>query len=542
MLKEGLEQIIKSKSKTFLAFCFCFILGAGIFSLFEGKEFLFYLHILLFAILFFVIIFWSKKEYRFYCLCLLVFVLGGIRFFLTIPGKDADRIDFYNGSKKIIKGFVVREPDIGVSDARYVVRVEAIANQPVITMTKEESLSKSKIRQRSLRGVNPTQDDNQRERASGNIMIKTLIYPEYKYGDQLEVSCLLQEPTNFADSDFNYKKYLAKQDVWSTCANPQIKKVGAGKGNFFISAMLKMKSRITLQMAKLWPEPSNSLMAGILYGARSGLPDDLTTNFSRTGVTHIVAVSGYNVSIIVVVLNSILIYLGLFRKQSFWSLVFLILAFVFFTGATASVVRAGIMAVIVLLSQYLGRLSAVGRVLVYAVVVMLIFNPYLLMWDAGFQLSFLSTLGLVYLVPIFEPLTEKIKVTGTSVMLLEVFTTTMAAIMATMPLIMHQFGRFSVVAPLVNILVLWIIPWLMLFGFLSLILSLVFFPLGQLVAWVAGLGVRYVIIVVDWFGNKSWSAVDMKISLLTMIFIYLVLILFVTKKYQKVLGRQNSPH
>ena len=182
----------------------------------------------------------------------------------------------------------------------------------------------------------------------------------------------------------------------------------------------------------------------------------------------------------------------------------LILAFVFFTGATASVVRAGIMAVIVLLAQYLGRLSAVGRVLVYAVVVMLFFNPYLLMWDAGFQLSFLSTLGLVYLVPILEPLTEKIKVSGTSAMLLEVFITTMAAIFATMPLIMHQFGRFSVVAPLVNILVLWIIPWLMLFGFLALILSFVFFPLGQLIAWVAGLGVRYVIIVVDWFGDKSW--------------------------------------
>jgi competence protein ComEC len=508
-MKEGIGKVINSHSKTFLTFCFCFILGAGVFSLLENKELLFYLYISAFAILFFIIIYWQRQLTRFILLCLLVFILGGLRFFITIPSINSERVEFYAGSKQIIQGFIFREPDIRISEARYIMRTEKVGGKTV----------------------------------RGNVLFKTLIYPEYNYADQLEVSCFLQEPANLEGSDFNYKKYLAKQGIRSTCANPKIKILGNNKGNIMARLMLGIKNKITTQMRRLWPEPDNSLMAGILYGARSGLPADLTTNFSRTGVTHIVAVSGYNVSIIVVVLNAALIYLGLLRKQSFWMLVFLIVAFVFFTGASASVVRAGVMAVIVLLSQYVGRLSAVGRVLVYAVVIMLFLNPYLLMWDAGFQLSFLSTLGLVYLSPVISTWVEKKMPVRNNYLLgmQEVLLTTIAAIGATLPLIMYQFGRFSVVAPLVNVLVLWIIPWLMLFGFLSLILSFIFFPLGQLIAWMAGLGTQYVILVVNWFGRRSWAAFDMKISLFTMILIYLILILFVTKKYQKVLGRQNSP-
>jgi len=511
------HDFVKSKNKMLIAFCFCFIVGAGVFSLLENNGSLFYLYLLLFIILFFVIIFWHKKYIRFLCLCLLFFILGACRFLISIPEKNFARVEFYNGEKKVLRGFVSSEPDIGLSDARYVVRVESV---------KEDQNSKS---------------------VSGNISVKTRIYPEYKYGDTLEIECLLQEPANFTtasagsrlmaakDSKFNYIKYLAKQGVWSICSNPNIKNLDENKGNILVSFMLKIKSKIKVQIASLWPEPNSSLMAGLLYGSRSGLPQELVDNFSRTGVSHIVAVSGYNVSIIAVALNIILIYAGLFRRQSFWFLISLILAFVFFTGATASVVRAGIMAIIILAAQHIGRMSAVGRALVYAAVVMLVLNPYLLVWDAGFQLSFLSTLGLVYLSPIIQYFVDsKFKIESNLwKSALEVFITTISAILVTLPLIMYQFGRFSVVAPLVNILILWIVPWLMLFGFISLVFSFIFFPVGQLVAWGTDLGVRYVIMVVDWFGSKSWSAFNLRISLPTMVVIYLVLILFIWRKKPK---------
>lgn len=497
-----IEKIIKSKSKTFIAFCFCFIVGVSVFSLLENRDFLFYLYILLFAVLFFGIIFWHQKQKRLIILCLLFFIFGGLRFFISIPTHNSLRIEFYNGQKVTLQGWVSAEPDIGVSDARYIISVTDLEKGKQIT---------------------------------GKVIIKTRIYPEYAYGDKLAINCSLSEPENFADSNFNYQKYLAKQGVWSVCANPVIKSLGKNNGNIFIKTMLRFKSAVQSQMSRLWPEPNSSLMAGLLYGSRSGLPPDLTANFSRAGVSHIMAVSGYNVSILAVALNIILIYLGFFRRQSFWFLIFLILAFVFFTGATASVVRAGVMALIILISQHVGRLSAVGRVLIYAAVIMLLFNPYLLVWDAGFQLSFLSTLGLVYLSPIFQSFADK-KFRLKSLFLVavtNVFITTISAIIATMPLAIYQFERFSVAAPLVNILILWLVPWLMLFGFISLIFSFIFFPLGQVVAWVAGLGLNYVIIIVDWFGNKTWSAVDAQIPFWAMLGMYLFLVYVIVRKKSK---------
>ncbi len=524
-MPEWLQKIANSQSKTFLAFCFCFIAGAGIFSFANSGKLFFILYLLLFSTLFLLILLWSRNKQRFLLLCLLVFVLGGLRLLITIPNHNSSRIEFYNGNKVSLQGWISAEPNIGISDARYVVSV----------------LCKGK----------PC------EKVNGKIIIKTLLYPQYNYGDKLEINCSLQEPENFTDSNFNYidphiisftqkssgkpvasfthfdyQKYLAKQDVWSVCLNPKVVSLGENRGNFLFKIMFRMKSAIQNQMARLWPEPANSLLAGVLYGGRSGLPQDLADNFTRTGVSHIVAVSGYNVSIIVMILNICLIYLGLSRRQSFWFLNFLILSFVFFSGATASVVRAGVMAVIILFTQQVGRLSVAGRTLVYAAVIMLLFNPYLLIWDAGFQLSFLSTLGLVYLSPVLENiLLKKIKMRRFQWLapLAEVLITTLSAIAATLPLILFQFGRLSLVAPLVNVLVLWLVPWLMLFGFVALLLSWLFFPLGQMVAWVAGLGLNYVIIIVDWFGNKSWSALDMRIPVWLMLGLYLFLMFYVIK-------------
>src|SRR3989344_2761475 len=302
-MPEALAKIINSKNKTFLTFCFCFILGAGLFSFLQDGELLFYTYISLFLILFFAIIFWHHRTKRFLFLGILFFILGGIRFLINIPNHDSSRIEYYNGNKISLQGWVSQEPSIGVSDARYIINVTC-KGEPC-------------------------------EKVGGKVIIKTRLYPQYQYGEELEISCSLQEPENFSDSNFNYKNYLAKQGVWSVCANPKINSLGVNEGSFLFKTMFSLKSFMQNQMARLWPEPTNSLLAGILYGSRSGLPQEMVDNFTRTGISHIVAVSGYNVSIIVVVLNIFLIYIGLSRRQSFWFLFFLILTFVFFSGATA---------------------------------------------------------------------------------------------------------------------------------------------------------------------------------------------------------------
>ena len=164
------------------------------------------------------------------------------------------------------------------------------------------------------------------------------------------------------------------------------------------------------------------------------------------------------------------------------------------------------MGVVVLLSKQIGRLSQVGRILILTAFLMLLVNPRLLFFDAGFQLSFAATLGLVYISPLLEDYFKKIpKLFGIRDALL----TTFSAIIATTPLILFLFGRFSLVAPLANLLILPIIPLTMAVGFGSLIISAIYLPLGQWAGFLVWLPLTYIIRIVEYLGAFGWSAIDL---------------------------------
>jgi competence protein ComEC len=261
-------------------------------------------------------------------------------------------------------------------------------------------------------------------------------------------------------------------------------------------------------------------MAGLLYGYRGGL-GSLNTDFARTGVSHIVAVSGYNISLVTSICMIILIRLfWIPRKTAFWIIVSGIVLFVVFTGASSSVVRAGVMAIIVLLGGYLGRPRRTVNALVATAVVMVAVNPLILFWDVGFQLSFLSTLGIIYLSP---PLAGKLNFLSEKFGLRDSLVSTLSAIMATLPLLLFQFGQVSLVAPVVNMLVLWIVPYVMMIGFAAVGTSWVWYTGGQFVAWVAYVGMMYVVMVVRWFASFPWAAINITLPMWAMVIIYVLI-------------------
>jgi competence protein ComEC len=492
-MEGGIINLANSKSKTFIVFCFCFISGTAIFSILENNRLTGYLYFVFLICLFLIITCWRSPVKRFLFFCLLLFISGGLRFNLAMPADTAGNIGYFNNSRKEFVGVVSGEPDERMSGVRYMISPQNL---------------------------------------KGKVLLKSALYPRYDYGDELRINCVLKKPSMFYDSTFDYEKYLLRYGVQSTCANAQVSKISSGNASVAMGLILRFKEKIGKMINRLWPEPRASFMAGLLYGSKSGLPEDLSGSFNRTGVTHIIAVSGFNITIIVSALMFILIRAGLYRQQAFWAVVFSTVVFVFFTGASASVVRAAIMGIAVLAGQYIGRPGQVGRLLVFAAAVMILLNPYILWWDAGFQLSFLSTLGLVYVSPLLKKILYGDKLAALS-SVAESFITTLSAITATMPLILYQFGRLSIVAPLVNILILWLIPWLMLTGFISVLGGFIYFPLGQLLAWITGAGLSYVIIVVNWFGSKKWAAVDFRLPLWGMAVIYGAMI-FCIMKYKKI--------
>ncbi|OIO20556.1 MAG: hypothetical protein AUJ23_00105 [Candidatus Magasanikbacteria bacterium CG1_02_32_51] len=495
-----MKQILASKNRTFFLYCFSFLLAVILFSIFDWQFSFLFLSVLIVVLCSFVIIFWNNIYTRFLFLCLLFFVLGSWRYLMTIPANNDKNLVFFSGETKVLEGFVSSEPDVRLDGVRYIVSAQFL---------NDEKLSYKKIV------------------IDGNFYFKSSLYPRYQYGDKLRITCLLQKPEPI--KDFRYDKYLARYSVFVDCVPSQIDKIGDNSGNFFLGKIFDFKNIVAQKINVLWHEPYASFMAGLLYGYRGGL-GTLNDLFSRTGVTHIVAISGYNITIVSTILIAFCTRLYIPRKKAFWLIVFGIFIFVIFAGASASVVRAGIMGVIVLLTKQIGRKANIASVMVLTATMMTLQNPYILVWDVGFQLSFVATLGLIYLVPILEKYFEKMpELFGVKESLL----TTLSAIMATLPLILYQFNRLSIVAPIVNILILWILPWIMFGGFFVLVTSFVFLPLAKILSWLSFVMMKYIVVVVTFFANLSFATIDFRFSLWVMFGSYLLLVYFVYQNLKK---------
>lgn len=498
-MRELLQRIVASKSKTFRAFCFCFLFGVGVASLAPlpgGWGLYLYGTLLVGAAL--AALLWSRVLWRFVLVCLVFFIFGVWRLAVSaVDCADQRALCHYDQQTLELVGAVAAEPDRRLDRAEYMLG--------------------------NLSAVAPAAGP---ENYSGKILLKTKLYPEYHYGDVLKFTCRLERPAPSDDSPWRYDKYLALRSVSAVCSAPKrLAVVGEAPPNRALALLLRGKARLEAHLERLFPEPEASFMGGLLYGSRGTLPSELKESFNKTGLSHIIAISGYNITIIATILMTTLIFLGLWRQQAYWVVLVSLALFVVFTGASASVVRAAVMGVLVLTARQLGRLSHIGNALLLAAAIMALVNPLVLVWDVGFQLSFLATMGLVY----GSPILERFGASGVASQgagqaraftrafssvqewLREALLPTLSAIIATLPLILYYFGRLSVVAPLVNVMVLWIIPYLMLGGFLALVFSFIFFPLGQLVAWAATLGLKFVIFVATFFAGQSFAAVEAQI-------------------------------
>jgi competence protein ComEC len=255
----------------------------------------------------------------------------------------------------------------------------------------------------------------------------------------------------------------------------------------------------------LLPAPESGLLLGLLLGGNDWLSQAVQDNFSRTGLTHIVAVSGYNVTIVAEYLMLLGIFLGLWRQQAFWLASVGIFLFVVMVGFPASAVRAGVMGGLLLWAMKNGRLANAQNAIVFAASAMLVANPLLLRWDVGFQLSFLATLGIVYFYPVIER--YSIRKQGIS-FFSELLFLTLSAQIFVLPIILNNFQKFPVISLLANLLVLPIIPLTMLLGFLMIVFSFIFPPMAIIFSWLVYLPLRYETLIVEWLANWKFSSVE----------------------------------
>lgn len=355
---------------------------------------------------------------------------------------------------------------------------------------------------------------------------------DVSYGDYLAVSGTLRQPEAFTTDfgrTFDYPGYLRARGVAHTMSFAEVTVLEKNNGNGILSALLSLKHQIMRSIEQFIPEPYAGLGEGLLLGVKQALGDQLEEDFRKTGIIHIVVLSGYNVMLVVAF---VMFGLSFFLRQH-WRLaagLLAIICFALIVGLSATVVRASIMASLLLIATTFGRNYDVLRALLFAGVFMILINPYLLLYDIGFQLSFMATLGLILAVPHFE---STIATATTRISIKEYVFATTATQIAVLPLLLYHIGEVSLVSIAVNVLVLPAVPIAMLLTFLTSLAGFVFTPLTSLIAYGAYLVLAYIIIIAEWFATLPFSAISVPAFSPRWILVYYVALWFVWRHFTK---------
>ena len=266
---------------------------------------------------------------------------------------------------------------------------------------------------------------------------------------------------------------------------------------------------------ELLPEPQASLVVGMLFGTKASMPGDFYESLIATGTIHMIALSGMNVSIIVA-----LLFEGLGKYFGKWTRIGItlggIVGFVLLVGAGPTIVRASIMGSLAVVAALVGRKSIPLLSLVIASIIMIAFDSQVVS-DISFQLSFLATLGIILFAkkPTIDPVVafEKAlphKQNYIVDVLKSDLRVTLAAQVFTLPLIFLYFGRISLISPLANVAVGWLVAPIMYLGIVTILLSIIFRPLGYVFSFILWIPVTIFIWVITLLSKVPFASISLE--------------------------------
>lgn len=325
----------------------------------------------------------------------------------------------------------------------------------------------------------------------GRVKVFTLKYPQYKYGDVLKIDGKVEALQE------EFKNYYLKDGITARMRNPKITPTSENDGFWVKRSLFAIRNFVRDSFYKVLSPERASFMAGLVLGDTSGFTKEFRDKLSVTGTSHLVALSGYNILIIVIAIGYVIH--GFVSRSMFFILnVLAILAFVVMTGAEASVVRAAIMGSLMLIANQAGRLYDFRNATALAALAMVLWNPRVLVWDVGFQLSFLALIGIVYLAPWLK---KRFRISDEPGFLSwrENFLKTTSAQLAVLPLLLYHFGYTSPLGIITNILILKFIPLTMTFGFFIALASTFSHLLAMLISFPASVLISYELGIINLF-------------------------------------------
>ncbi len=368
----------------------------------------------------------QRRPFLLLALACVATVSGAVRTELALPVPDA-QFDAQLGTKVAYEGVVVREPDVRENRTLLTVAVEARENTREVRM-----------------------------------LVHAPRRTPVRFGDTVRVLGTLKRPEPFTTDagTFNYPRYLAKDGILYEVPFAKVEVLCEGRG--MRRALIEGKHIFLRALYRTVSEPESALASGLLVGAKRSLGEKITEEFRVVGLTHVVVLSGFNLTIIA---TAVLLLMRAFpQRVGFTVGAGAIVAFTLMAGAGAAAVRAAIMALLALLARSLVRPVEVLHLLLVASFLMVMWNPLILLSDPGFQLSVIATAGLVTLSPWFE---RRLAWIPASFGARAIVAATLATQCAVAPLLLSLTGELSLVALLANLLALPVIPLAMLVSFLA---------------------------------------------------------------------------
>jgi competence protein ComEC len=422
-----------------------------------------------------------------FLLVILFLSIGAIRYQLDQPTIDPSFIAYYNdqSTETIMDGVLVEPPDV------------------------RDTFVNLRLRIDQLHQVN----EDQFIPVQGLLLVRVSTSTSFLYGDRIRLQGHPETPPE--NEDFSYRDYLANQGIFSYISYPSSSLLQHGEGNPIYSALYAFRQHAIDVVYSLFPDPEASLLAGILLGVQSGIPQDVQDAFRLTGTSHIIVISGFNITIIAGLFTFMFSRLLGERRGAIVAAIGIIF-YTLLVGANPAVVRAAILGMLTLLGHQVGRRQVGLNSLAIVGAAMAFVTPTVL-WDVSFQLSFAATLGIMlYAEPFtnwfinfaarFIPHDKAHRLAGP---VGEYFLLTLAAQLTTLPLMIYYFKRISFTSLIANPLILPAQPPLMVLGGLSVLTGMIIKPIGQLLAWATWPFTAYTIRMVEWLSDVPHGSIPL---------------------------------
>ncbi|NLT73018.1 MAG: DNA internalization-related competence protein ComEC/Rec2 [Chloroflexi bacterium] len=410
----------------------------------------------------------------------LVILAGAVRWQIAHPPLAPDDLAYYNESGPVsLEGYVASDPRPRQTRQQVVIHAEHL-----------------------------TTPDGQVD-VSGSVLLTTPLYPQYLLGERVSLSGSLETPAIL--EGFDYREYLASQGIGSTMRGARVHVLPGSGGSRLARAISRMRARLRETIELIMPHPEAGLLEGIMLGTDHSLPAELEEAFRTAGLTHIVVISGYNVSILLQAW-----FLGSRQMMHRWAGLIagiaMLSVFVLLVGPSPPVMRAAIMSGMSVFALLMGRRDWAPASLAFSALLMTAANP-LLIHSVSFQLSITATLSLIVLQPRLAAWLDRLlKGAGSSAeghlasILVESVVATCAAQLTTLPLAWAHFGQVSLLAVLANALVLPVQSLILVPGAIAVVLGTVAPVLGRALGYALWLPLRWTITVARTVQAIPWAS------------------------------------